>query len=81
MTIGRSFFTPSWTPTVALGEGREVWFGHHQSVRPSPWGSVLLNIDSKYISLRHDYFMLLSIRMCSAFEYDLKIHVHKHRSR
>lgn len=27
-----------------LGGGREVWFGFHQSVRPSQW-KMMLNID------------------------------------
>lgn len=29
-----------------LGGGREVWFGFHQSVRPSQW-KMMLNIDGK----------------------------------
>ena len=43
--VGRSFFSP---PQVdfnnPLGGGREVWFGFHQSVRPSQW-KMSLNID------------------------------------
>uniref|UniRef100_A0A915LRK2 Uncharacterized protein n=1 Tax=Meloidogyne javanica TaxID=6303 RepID=A0A915LRK2_MELJA len=55
--VGRSFFS---SPPVALGAqhitvsgvdklgglggGREVWFGFHQSVRPSQW-KMMLNID------------------------------------
>jgi hypothetical protein len=31
-----------------LGGGREVWFGFHQSVRPSQW-KMMLNIDGKAI--------------------------------
>ena len=38
-----SFFSPEgyYHP---LGGGREVWFGFHQSVRPSQW-KMMLNID------------------------------------
>ena len=43
--VGRSFFSP---PQIdfnnPLGGGREVWFGFHQSVRPSQW-KMSLNID------------------------------------
>jgi eukaryotic translation initiation factor 2C len=43
--VGRSFFSP---PQIEfnnpLGGGREVWFGFHQSVRPSQW-KMSLNID------------------------------------
>ncbi|KRZ78210.1 Protein argonaute-4 [Trichinella papuae] len=43
--VGRSFFTPPQTYTESkLGGGREVWFGFHQSVRPSQW-KMMLNID------------------------------------
>ncbi|VDN24295.1 unnamed protein product [Gongylonema pulchrum] len=57
--VGRSFFSPPMSsahaPTPAhpaqqyhaeskLGGGREVWFGFHQSVRPSQW-KMMLNID------------------------------------
>ena len=47
VTVGRSFFTPTYNSTATLGDGREVWFGYHQSARPSMWKTVLLNIDSK----------------------------------
>lgn len=33
-----------------LGGGREVWFGFHQSVRPSQW-KMMLNIDGKFFEL------------------------------
>ncbi|KHJ99080.1 piwi domain protein, partial [Oesophagostomum dentatum] len=54
--VGRSFFSPPAQPHQApqqhgqyhmeskLGGGREVWFGFHQSVRPSQW-KMMLNID------------------------------------
>ncbi|KRY60812.1 Protein argonaute-2, partial [Trichinella britovi] len=43
--VGRSFFTPPQTYSESkLGGGREVWFGFHQSVRPSQW-KMMLNID------------------------------------
>jgi len=35
--VGRSFFTASEGCSNPLGGGREVWFGFHQSVRPSLW--------------------------------------------
>uniref|UniRef100_A0A9L0KDB0 Argonaute RISC catalytic component 2 n=1 Tax=Equus asinus TaxID=9793 RepID=A0A9L0KDB0_EQUAS len=42
--VGRSFFTASEGCSNPLGGGREVWFGFHQSVRPSLW-KMMLNID------------------------------------
>lgn len=33
-----------------LGGGREVWFGFHQSVRPSQW-KMMLNIDGKWLAM------------------------------
>ncbi|CAE1171979.1 ELF2C [Acanthosepion pharaonis] len=42
--VGRSFFTQPKTKHHPLGGGREVWFGFHQSVRPSNW-KMMLNID------------------------------------
>lgn len=60
--VGRSFFSPPVNPATQhaiqgagptyhtgeskLGGGREVWFGFHQSVRPSQW-KMMLNIDGK----------------------------------
>ena len=32
----------------ALGGGREVWFGFHQSVQPSHW-KMMLNIDGGWV--------------------------------
>ncbi|CAI8030664.1 Protein argonaute-2 (Fragment), partial [Geodia barretti] len=45
VSVGQSFFTPSRSNTVTLGDGREVWFGYRQTARPSMWKTVLLNID------------------------------------
>ncbi|CAO4367291.1 unnamed protein product [Caenorhabditis nigoni] len=51
--VGRSFFSPPARfehaqqqnfPESKLGGGREVWFGFHQSIRPSQW-KMMLNID------------------------------------
>ncbi|KAF1767277.1 hypothetical protein GCK72_007236 [Caenorhabditis remanei] len=49
--VGRSFFSPpagyetgQSYPESKLGGGREVWFGFHQSIRPSQW-KMMLNID------------------------------------
>jgi eukaryotic translation initiation factor 2C len=44
--VGRSFFSPPDVQYNPLGGGREVWFGFHQSVRPSYW-RMSLNIDGK----------------------------------
>ena len=44
--VGRSFFSPPDIQYNPLGGGREVWFGFHQSVRPSYW-RMSLNIDGK----------------------------------
>jgi eukaryotic translation initiation factor 2C len=60
--VGRSFFSPPvpggthHSPTSyhstdsKLGGGREVWFGFHQSVRPSQW-KMMLNIDGMFYNL------------------------------
>ncbi|XP_033109683.1 protein argonaute-2-like isoform X1 [Anneissia japonica] len=42
--VGRSFFSAPESYNPPLGGGREVWFGFHQSVRPSMW-KMMLNID------------------------------------
>ncbi|KFM56905.1 Protein argonaute-1, partial [Stegodyphus mimosarum] len=42
--VGRSFFSTPVDYYHPLGGGREVWFGYHQSVRPSQW-KMMLNID------------------------------------
>ena len=44
--VGRSFFTPPEGDPYLLGNGREVWFGFHQSIRPSQW-KMMLNIDGQ----------------------------------
>lgn len=46
--VGRSFFSSPDGYYHPLGGGREVWFGFHQSVRPSQW-KMMLNIDGKGI--------------------------------
>jgi eukaryotic translation initiation factor 2C len=43
--VGRSFFSPPLgNIDNGLGGGREVWFGYHQSIKPSKW-KMSLNID------------------------------------
>ena len=43
--VGRSFFSPPLDNIDnGLGGGREVWFGYHQSIKPSKW-KMSLNID------------------------------------
>jgi eukaryotic translation initiation factor 2C len=42
--IGRSFFSPPSHPFL-LGQGREVWSGHYQSVRPASGWKLMLNVD------------------------------------
>lgn len=44
--VGRSFFSAPDGYYHPLGGGREVWFGFHQSVRPSQW-KMMLNIDGE----------------------------------
>ena len=44
--VGRSFFSAPEGYYHPLGGGREVWFGFHQSVRPSQW-KMMLNIDGE----------------------------------
>ena len=46
--VGRSFFSAPESYTPPLGGGREVWFGFHQSMRPSQW-KMMLNIDGRLI--------------------------------
>lgn len=45
--VGRSFFSSPDGYYHPLGGGREVWFGFHQSVRPSQW-KMMLNIDGGF---------------------------------
>ncbi|XP_060856547.1 protein argonaute-2-like [Metopolophium dirhodum] len=42
--VGRSFFSSPEGYYHPLGGGREVWFGFHQSLRPSKW-KMMLNFD------------------------------------
>ena len=44
--VGWSFFAPLDGEPYLLGNGREVWFGFHQSIRPSQW-KMMLNIDGE----------------------------------
>ena len=45
VTVGRSFFSPpDGDSLIQLGHGREVWFGYHQSLRPSQW-KMMVNLD------------------------------------
>ena len=44
--VGRSFFAQPEGDPYMLGNGREVWFGFHQSIRPSMW-KMMLNIDGE----------------------------------
>ena len=45
ITVGRSFFSPpDGDSRIQLGHGREVWFGYHQSLRPSQW-KMMVNLD------------------------------------
>ena len=45
--VGRSFFPLDGKGSKDLGEGCEVQFGFYQSVRPSQWKAMLVNIDGK----------------------------------
>ncbi len=56
--VGRSFFAPPEGEPYLLGSGREVWFGFHQSIRPSQW-KMMLNIDGVYSV--YTCFMLLGV--------------------
>ncbi len=58
--VGRSFFSSPDGYYHPLGGGREVWFGFHQSVRPSQW-KMMLNIDGMYnrINIQYTDFLLI----------------------
>ena len=45
--VGRSFFPFDSRRARPLGEGCEVQFGFYQTVRPSEWKAMLVNIDGK----------------------------------
>jgi len=45
--VGRSFFS-SPVECHALGGGREVWHGFHQSIQPSKW-KMMLNINGNLL--------------------------------
>ena len=48
MPIGRSFFTPPDGRHADLGGGCEVWTGFYQSIRPSQWKTMLVNVDGEF---------------------------------
>ncbi|KFO26792.1 Protein argonaute-2 [Fukomys damarensis] len=62
--VGRSFFTASEGCSNPLGGGREVWFGFHQSVRPSLW-KMMLNIDGLKVEITHCGQMKRKYRVCN----------------
>ena len=83
--VGRSFFSTPEGYYHPLGGGREVWFGFHQSVRPSQW-KMMLNIDGKrkkdYRFIRfimtlfnyfHLYFSLCHCLLQSAASYRIYV--------
>lgn len=47
--VGRSFFPLDGYGSKYLGEGCEVQFGFYQSMRPSQWKVMLVNIDGKIL--------------------------------
>ena len=55
--VGRSFFPLDGYGSKYLGEGCEVQFGFYQSIRPSQWKAMLVNIDGKILDL---YFAVIS---------------------
>lgn len=62
--VGRSFFSSPDGYYHPLGGGREVWFGFHQSVRPSQW-KMMLNIDGEcVIRIRLNYYLCGGLRLC-----------------
>lgn len=65
--VGRSFFSTPEGYYHPLGGGREVWFGFHQSVRPSQW-KMMLNIDGKRKKNHRlvRFIMILSL-ICTSF--------------
>lgn len=46
--VGRSFFFPPEGDYHSLSDGREIWHGFHQSVKPSKW-KLMLNIDGNLL--------------------------------
>ena len=60
VAVGRSYFTPPARPdTITLGDGREVWFGYYQSVRPSQGWKLVINVDGKMIHSQCSYTEIL----------------------
>lgn len=69
--VGRSFFSSPDGYYHPLGGGREVWFGFHQSVRPSQW-KMMLNIDGKYYSFyQTSFFWLKPILYYNIFKFNI----------
>ncbi|KAF6775968.1 hypothetical protein AHF37_04519 [Paragonimus kellicotti] len=62
--VGRSFFQNPDGYENPLGGGREVWFGFHQSVRPSQW-RMMLNIDGLKVEITHCGTMRRKYRVCN----------------
>lgn len=51
------FFLSLHVICFVIGGGREVWFGFHQSVRPSQW-KMMLNIDGKFSKIEKQTWYL-----------------------
>lgn len=63
--VGRSFFSSPDGYYHPLGGGREVWFGFHQSVRPSQW-KMMLNIDGELMVLNFIHITeFTNVRTCA----------------
>jgi hypothetical protein len=63
--VGRSFFSSPDGYYHPLGGGREVWFGFHQSVRPSQW-KMMLNIDGE-LGVFEGFCFLVGFRVLVCF--------------
>ncbi|XP_023215480.1 protein argonaute-2-like isoform X3 [Centruroides sculpturatus] len=62
--VGRSFFiNPHMDEVPLLGGGREIWFGHHQSMRLCQW-KPMLNVDKSATTF---------YRSCSVVEFMFEI--------
>lgn len=66
--VGRSFFSTPEGYYHPLGGGREVWFGFHQSVRPSQW-KMMLNIDGKRKKITDSYALLCPCFIINSFAF------------
>ena len=47
--VGQSFFPLDGYGSQYLGEGCELQFGFYQSIKPSQWKAMLVNIDGKIL--------------------------------